>query len=527
MIQISNLSKSFSGVPVLNDVNLDISSGEIHALVGANGSGKSTIVRILSGYHTTVDSGVITFQGIVQPLPLGKSRTLGSGISFVHQDLGLVDQMSLIDNVCLYAGYPTDRFGRVDEARAKAISNEVLHQLGLKRAATTLVRDLGPAERVIVAVARATAAREKPGLLVLDEPTAAIPIGDIARIIEVVRSRRDAGWAVLYISHRLDEVLGLADRVSILRDGRLVATRLSDGLNPQELTNLMVGTLPKTMQMEVQPLKAGESKILNATNFAKTYRPLIVTSLHGSRLKEISFTVQPGEVVGITGPAGSGKSELGRILVGATRQISGLISLGDEALNLNHPQDALDAGIASVPQDRARLSLIPKGNIRESISGLRLKDMTRGFRIRRSLESKNAQSWITAFGIVPADEDRAISSLSGGNQQKTVIARALRSATSALVLDDPTAGVDVGARAQIQEIIRSRAVTGLPIVLLSTEIDELISLCDKVLVLRTGQISQTFSSPINSKELASAVFAGNVEVSAVDEVQKNRWRESS
>lgn len=507
MIEIHHLSKSFGGVPVLKDINLTIGAGEIHALVGANGSGKSTIVKVLSGYHENVDSGEISIRGTIQPLPIHGAEVHQLGISFVHQDLGLVEQMSLIDNVCLYSGYSVDKFKRIDEVRSRSTAVDVLHQLGLDSDPRTLVRDLGPTERVIVAVARATAARESPGLLVLDEPTAAIPVGDIARIIDVVRTRRNAGWAILYISHRLDEVLDLADRVSILRDGSLVATRQSGELDSRELSDMIIG--PSILGQRVAATSSIEDNQDSTSRMTPTHQRMVASTLSGRRLKDLSFIVAPGEILGVTGPTGCGKSELGRILAGAELATSGSFSLGEKLLHLTHPSKALDAGLAYVPQDRARLSLIPKGSVRENISGLRLKLLTQGIRISRRLESANAKKWINSFGIVPSDEERPISSLSGGNQQKTVIARAVQSAKAALVLDDPTAGVDVGARAQIQNIIRELAASGLPIVLLSTELDELVSLSDRVIVLRGGVASSILKAPFTSEELARAVFAGH------------------
>ena len=518
MIEIHHLSKSFGGVSVLKDINLDIGAGEIHALVGANGSGKSTIVKALSGYHDQVDCGEITIRGVQRPLPIRAGEVHGLGISFVHQDLGLVEQMSLVDNVSLYAGYSTNRFGRINVSLTRAVAADVLHQLALDRSPETLVRDLGPTERVIVAVARATAAREQPGLLVLDEPTAAIPIDEIARIINVVRSRRKAGWAILYISHRLDEVLGLADRVSILRDGALVATRTSSELDSHELSEMIIGSTLFTR--EAANLILNESAIA-ATESEPQYQTLTIAGLRGRQLREINFSVAPGEIIGVTGPAGCGKSELGRILVGAERAMEGSVMLGTEQLNFNHPIEALDAGIGYVPQDRTRLSLIPKGCIRENISGLRLKSVSSRHRISMFLESARAKHWIGAFGINPTDEERPISSLSGGNQQKTVIARAFESARSLLVLDDPTAGVDVGARAQIQEIIRNHAASGLPIVLLSTEIDELVSLCHKVVILRAGIVSSVLSAPFTHEELARAIFAGHTLTQDVDNSERS------
>jgi ribose transport system ATP-binding protein len=505
MIAIHNLSKSFGGVPVLRDVSLDIGAGEIHALVGANGSGKSTIVKSLSGYHDTVDFGEVTIHGKTLPLPLRASTANAQHIRFVHQDLGLVEQMSLVDNVCLYAGYAQGRLGRIRPGPSRAAAAEALEQLGVIAHPEVLVHDLGPTERVIVAVARATATREAPGVLVLDEPTAAIPVDDIARIVEVVRSRKRTGWAVLYISHRLDEVLDLADRVSVLRDGRLVASRRSGEFDAHELSDVIVGELQVAPLRDLEVAPAGPA----AARDERREGGLAASGLNGIRLRDIDLEVKPGEVVGVTGPTGCGKSELGRMLSGAQQPISGTIRIGGKTVVFAHPRDALDAGVGYVPQDRARQALMPKGSVRENISGIRLAHAKRGIRISARAETATARRWIKAFNVRPPDPERPITTLSGGNQQKTVLARAVQSASAVLVLDDPTAGVDVGARAQIQEIIRELAESGLAIVLLSTELDELIDLADRILVLRRGTISTQLESPVAHDQLARAVFAGS------------------
>lgn len=503
MIAIRNLSKSFGGVPVLRAIDLDIGAGEIHALVGANGSGKSTIVKSLSGYHEAVDSGEVTIHGDTYPLPLRAADAEAQHIRFVHQDLGLVEQMTLVENVCLYAGYARGRFGRIRGRASRKLAVEALRALGLEVNPETLVRELGPTERVIVAVARATASNERAGLLVLDEPTAAIPVDDIERIVGVVRSRTAAGWAVLYISHRLDEVLDLADQVSVLRDGRLVANPARGELDAHELSDMIVGETSAVPRPRLDPVAD------SAAPAAKSGAGLVVEDLYGTRLRGISLQVKPGEVVGVTGPTGCGKSELGRILVGAQAPAQGRISIGGQRVAFRHPRDALDAGVGYVTQDRTHLGLIPKGSVRENISGIRLEHARRGVRISFAEETATARRWIEAFQVHPARTERPITSLSGGNQQKTVLARAAQSAKTVLVLDDPTAGVDVGARAQIQEIVKDLARGGRAVVVLSTELDELVDLADRVLVLRRGEVSDNLQSPLSAERIARAVFAGS------------------
>ncbi len=503
MITIRNLSKSFGGVTVLEGINLEIGAGEIHALVGANGSGKSTIVKSLSGYHDSVDSGDVTIHGEKFALPLRASAVEAEHIRFVHQDLGLVEQMSLVDNVCLYAGYACGRLGRIRPRASAEAAADALAQLGLGASPDSLVRELGPTERVIVAVARACAAREQPGVLVLDEPTAAIPVDDIARIVEVVRSRRAAGWAVLYISHRLDEVLNLADQVSVLRDGRLIANRERGELDVDELSSMIIG------EVDAVPLPSLDSAPETPVTAGDGDGGLVVEELRGFRLRGISLRVRSGEIVGVTGPTGCGKSELGRILVGAQAPTGGVVAIDGRQVHFAHPKDALAAGIGYVPQDRVRLGLIPKGSVRENISGLQLEHARHGIRISAAEETANARRWINAFRVQPMEPERPIMTLSGGNQQKTVLARAAQSAATVLVLDDPTAGVDVGARAQIQEIVKELAGSGKAIVLLSTELDELVDLADRVMVLRRGTVFTVFESPVSQDQLARAVFAGS------------------
>lgn len=501
-LEIRDLTKSFGGVPALFGVNLEIESGKIHALVGANGSGKSTIVKSLSGYHETVDSGSVLIGGNVHGLPLSGALAKKLGLHFVHQDLGLVDQMTVLDNVCLYAGYPISRGVKIDQRQARLYTARLLGALGIDVSPESILESLGPTERVMVAVARATVSDRGTGILILDEPTAAVPITDAARILKVVRDLRDAGWAILYISHHLDEVLDVANAITVIRDGRVVANFERSQIDSVKLADAVIGSNSANDEL---------GGMLQPPGVARPVGDIVLRldGISGKRLHDIELVIREGEVVGLTGPTGSGKSELARIIAGAARPREGFVELDGTRRDFRTPLDAINAGVGYVPQDRLKHAMLAKASVRENISGLFLKPfVSRWLHLSRRLELEGARAMIHRFNVQPGDPEREVSTLSGGNQQKTVFARASRVASRVLVLDDPTAGVDIGARRQIQEIIRDIA-TNLAVVVLSTDLDELIALCDRIVILRHGAMSAEFTAPISHDELARAVFAGD------------------
>jgi ribose transport system ATP-binding protein len=474
--------------------------------VGANGSGKSTIVKSLAGYHDSVDSGHVVVRGVTYELPLRGVTAKKADIRFVHQDLGLVDQMSITDNVCLYAGYAKTKSIKIRRAPSEQLTQKLLEGLGIAVPPSTTVGSLGPTEKVMVAVARATVSHGHRGVLILDEPTAAVPLSDAERILKVVRDLRDSGWAVLYISHHLDEVLDLADRITVLRDGEIVASDRAADVDVSSLTRAIIGEGGEAIALvndrEADPL-------LVTPSGARTNGSLELVNAWGRRLQDVNLRFDPGTVVGITGPTGSGKSELGRILSGAEPLKQGSIILDDQAIALKNPRDALLHGIGYVPQDRIKMGILAKASVRENLSGLQLRRFVGRFlNIRRKLEQASAAESIREFGIVLANQERPIATLSGGNQQKAVLARAAKTSTRVLILDDPTSGVDVGARSQIQGIVKDLAKTDIIVIILSSDLDELIALCDRIVVLRRGVVSSTLRTPVSREHLAQAIFGG-------------------
>jgi ribose transport system ATP-binding protein len=458
----------------------------------------------LAGYHESVDSGQVVVRGVTYDLPLRGDTAKKADIRFVHQDLGLVDQMSITDNVCLYAGYMKSKRFMIKQQPSEEMTQNLLIDLGISIPSTTVVGNLGPTEKVMVAVARATVAHEHRGVLILDEPTAAVPFADAARILHVVRQLRDSGWAILYISHHLDEVLGLADRITVLRDGATVASNVTTEMDVGTLTRAIIGDVKLTSSLD-----ESSNHELKVSDSSASADSIELRGVYGRRLRDVNIRFDAGTVTGVTGPTGSGKSELGRILSGAERIKSGEILINGQVVQFHSPLDALAQGIGYVPQDRIRSGLLSKATVRENLSGLKTRRFAgRFWNIRRGLEAANAKSGIEEFGIVPTNTEIQISSLSGGNQQKAVLARASQASSTGLILDDPTSGVDVGARAQIQEIIRRLAKTDVAVAILSSDLDELLSLCDRIIVLRRGEVSTILHSPVSREELAQATFGG-------------------
>ena len=503
-IEILNLSKSFGGVPALRGVSFSIASGEIHALVGANGSGKSTIVKSLAGYHDSVDSGEVVVKGVHHHLPLRAATAKKADVRFVHQDLGLVDQMSIADNVCIYAGFMKSAKGVISRKASEKYTQKLLDGLGIHVPASTLVGTLGPTEKVMVAVARATDARGRKGVLVLDEPTAAVPISEAASILNVVRKLRDSGWAILYISHHLDEVLDLADRITALRDGAIVSSGPVSEVNVASLTRVIVGDSGGNDADAATPTILRGNGV---TYGASGEWSLRLVNVSGRRLRNVNLLFEAGKVTGVTGPTGSGKSELGRILSGAEKIGGGYLEMDNHRISIRSPRDAMANGIGYVPQDRIRMGLLSKASVRENISGLRLRRFLHGpIYVSRKQETLNTTNSMNAFGIVPFLPEREVGTLSGGNQQKVVLARASQASTKVLVLDDPTSGVDVGARAQIQKIVEGLARSEVTVVVMSSDLDELLSLCNRIVVFRHGEIAAELNEPIHREELAKEIF---------------------
>ena len=474
ILRVVNLSKTFPGTKALEGVDLTIAKGEIHALVGQNGSGKSTLIKILAGYYRA-DPGARAFVGDQEFQLSGIGRDRHGGLRFVHQDLGLILEFTATENLALLGGFVTDAMRRVRWAEQARRTRELLEPFDLDLDVDQPLGSATPVQRTVVAIAAALAGWEGGrGALVLDEPTAVLPPGDVDRLLEIVKGVRDRGTSILYVSHRLDEVFRICDRVTVLRGGRAVASRPVQGLDTQALAELMVG----------EDVDAGYRAALED----KRQAPVVLSArkVTGKFLNGVDVELHEGEVLGIAGLPGSGRNELPYALVGALRGATGEIVLGPGPAVPIRKSASFDIPI--VPADRNREAVISSFTVGENISVSVLNRISRKGWVRRSSEAELVGKWIDTIEVKSSGPDAPITTLSGGNQQKVMMARCLARDPRVIVLCEPTAGVDVGTRQAIYEFIAARARAGLSVVLSSSDTGDLLALCTRVIVMCNGNI---------------------------------------
>ncbi|WP_327320202.1 sugar ABC transporter ATP-binding protein [Streptomyces sp. NBC_01235] len=485
LLRVAALSKRFGGTQALKDVDLEVSPGEIHALIGPNGSGKSTLIKILAGYHHAEPGAVAELDG--EPFDLGQvSASRHDRLRFVHQELGLVGELSAIDNLALSHGFARTALGNIRWPEMERRTNALVERFGLGIDVRRPLATATPVQRTVVAIAAALQGWEgRRGVLVLDEPTAVLPPGEVARLFDIVREVRDAGAGVLYVSHRMDEIFALADRVTVIRGGRRIATRPVAELTPRSLAELMAG---EEMETEHRP----------APPSGRTDPVLEVRDLWAGPLRGVGFDLARGERLGITGLVGSGHEIVPYAVCGAhTGQVSGTLRLPERSERWTRARDADGLGLPLVPADRALQGVIGGFSVRENLT-LPLLDRlrARSGRLRRRRESALAEEWIRRVGVRTADRHPAgarITTLSGGNQQKVVMARCLAQRPPVLTLCEPTAGVDIATRLQLYDLIERQADEGMGVLVSSSDTQDLLALCTRVLVVRDGRIAREIS----------------------------------
>lgn len=482
VLAIRDLTKTFNGRAVLKRVSLDINAGEVHGLVGANGSGKSTLIKIISGFHSDDSGAQLTIAGHDVHLPSSPKQLARLGVKFVHQDLGLVPNFTISENFALLertrvslAAVPRHR----DESRCQ----ELLTRFGLELSASARVEELTITEQVMIAVMRTMYADRRPTkVLVLDEATSGLPPEESAAVLRIVRDVADQGVGVLFVSHRLDEILDICDRTTVLRDGTVVTSRPSSEFSSQSLAAAMFGTLAAEI---ADGISATESITQSSSEPHHNPVALQVSQLRGGTVREATFSVHKGEIVAITGLLGCGVSELGRLLFGADRATRGKVAVGEHLLDKPTPRSARSSGVAYVPASRD-LSVLKLMTLRDN---LMLPDMSAAWRtglLRRRTERRLALQILKQFGVVPAEPDLILATLSGGNQQKVALAKALQRRPDVLILDDPCRGVDISARRDIYQILRDLASNGLAVLLLTSELEDVEALCDRVIIMHFG-----------------------------------------
>jgi len=477
-LRLENVSKSFSGRTVLRNVDLEVMPDEVHGLVGQNGSGKSTLIKVLAGYHKP-DPGARAWLDD-EPFELGSvPAEHGLKIRFVHQDLALVLQLDAMDNVALGGGYAKRRPGLIHWRQQARQTRKALARFGLAIDIDVPLAQLAPVERTAVAIVRALAGwDEDSGVLVLDEPTASLPASEVDRLHSIVREVSQQGAGVVYVSHRLDDVIAVADRISVLRDGELVGTYRADEVDSGRLASLMVGhVVEHKRSREFAPAKES-APVLTARGVTARW------------LQGVDIDVWPGEIVGVSGVLGSGREELPYLLASAsTALVSGEITVAGHQLPSASPRAAQSLGVGFVPADRLREAVIGPFAMRENLTLAGVTGIATGGVLRQHDERALVEAWMEKINIVPRDPGRPLPKFSGGNQQKVILARVLSLSPKLLVLTEPTAGVDVGAREAIYEVIRSEVVERqLAVVVASSDIQDLVALCHRVLVIRHGRV---------------------------------------
>jgi ribose transport system ATP-binding protein len=469
LLSFVGVTKRFGGTIALNNVSLHLAAGEVLALLGENGAGKSTLIKSLAGIFA-LDEGRILFKGEVYrhapPRPNQKQR-----VAFIHQDLGLVEWMTVAENVGLAQGY-SRRNGLINWHETEQRAAAALKMVGCDFDPTKRVQDLSRTEKSLVAIARALAV--EADVLVLDEPSASLPADEVERMFSVLRGLRNRGVGMIYVSHRLDEIFRLADRVAVLRDGNLVGVQDVKKTTPSELVNMIVGRNVKDLYVRAKAAPLNET--------------LKVAHLQTVDAGPVSFTAQQGEVLGLVGLRGAGQEAVGRALFGAQAS-SGTVTFAGKVLDLSSPQVALQQGIGLVARDRTEESVALALSVRENmfLNPLAIGRSLFSF-LSPSREAHLAENIGADVGLRPNDPNLPVEALSGGNQQKVVVGRWLSTGRKVLIAEDPTAGVDVGAKSEIYRLIAKALETGLTVIVVSTDFEEVAHICHRALVFSRGQI---------------------------------------
>jgi galactofuranose transport system ATP-binding protein len=513
IVDVRGVSKQFPGVRALDDVSMTVAPGEVHALVGENGAGKSTLIKILTGVYRP-DAGQVYYRG--EPVSFGRPLDAqAAGLSTIYQEVNLVPLMSVARNLHL-GREPRGRFGLIDVGRMNREATEVLARFGLAVDVQLQLRSLGLGAQQMVALARAVAVDAK--VVIMDEPTSSLEPREVETLLRVVRELSGRGIAIIYVSHRLDELYQLCDRVTVLRDGRLAHSGELAGLDRLRLISLMLGrdvaevrrhglTAFSAEHGAGAPGSAGRpdpEPILRVRNLTK-----------GHQLRDISFDVRPGEVTGLGGLLGAGRSETAKAVVGALRVDSGTVTMAGRQLTRRSPAAAIRAGMAMLPEDRKAEGIIPELSVRENIVLAAMPRLARFGVVSRARQDAIVDVFVRRLRIKAAGPEQKVSELSGGNQQKVLLARWLCLNPKLLLLDEPTRGIDVGAKAEVQALIDELAQAGLAVVLISSDLEELVEGADRIVVLRAGAVVSVLAGDDVTEDDIMAALANDAAPTAM------------
>jgi rhamnose transport system ATP-binding protein len=488
-VTLSHITKSFAGLKVVKDVSFDARPGEVHALLGENGAGKSTLIKIMAGLYQP-DEGEIAVNGTPTKFAMPRDAH-AAGIATVHQELLLFPELTVAENIFL-GQTPKTKFGMLDWPAMRSRARALLDSLDSPELdIDAKVGTLSVANRQRVEIARALS--QEARVVIMDEPTAALADADVQRLMDIVRRLKSRGVAIVYVSHRMPEIFALADRVTVLRDGARVGTKDIGEVDEGVLVNMMVGRAIDRLY----PKKLGESgaPILELREVS-----------HRSAVRAISFELRRGEILGIAGLVGSGRTELALTIFGITPATSGTILLEGKPIRIGSPEAARDLGIAYIPEDRGTQGLIRTQTIAENVALANLKKLTRGMFIDAAKVLRAARQAIERFAIKARGPQQVVRELSGGNQQKVVLSKWLSTDPRILIMDEPTRGIDVGAKAEIHQLMRKLAADGMAILMISSELPEVLGMSDRVLVMNGGRIVAGFGEGEATPEAVGAAM---------------------
>lgn len=487
ILDVRGLSKTFSGVKALDNVQLAVRKGEVHALMGENGAGKSTFMKILIGLLKP-DSGDIFFEG--EPLQVKNVHdSLKKGISMIHQEILMVPELTVAQNIFL--GRETTRFlpGWLDDQTIYRKADELLTQMGISLDVRTPMKYLSVAEMQMVEIAKAISNDAK--VIIMDEPTSAISDKEVATLFSIISDLTQKGVAIIYISHKMDEIFTIADTITILRDGRYIATHSTTELDTNRLISLMVGREIDSLFPDA--VESSGQEVLSVKNLGRR-----------GNFSGISFSVKAGEILGMAGLMGAGRTEIARTLFGLDRFDEGEIFVNGTPVLITCPQDAMQHGIGYVSEDRKALGFIPHMTVKENITLGSLSNYTQGAFIQQKQEAKVAREVSDNLRIKTQTLDQKVANLSGGNQQKVVIGKVLLASPRIIILDEPTRGIDIGAKSEIYKLIRQLTASGIAVIMISSELPELVGMSDRILVLSEGKQTALLSKEEATQETIMA-----------------------
>ncbi len=494
VLELRDISKSFPGVQALSNVRFDLKRGEVHVLMGENGAGKSTLMKILAGIYTA-DEGEIVFEDETVQISTPRDA-IQLGISMIHQELNPIPYMTVGENIFVGREPKKYRFGIVDKKKLYDQAKQVFDQNNMNIEARREMRSLRVAEAQMVEIAKATSHRSS--IIIMDEPTSAITDAEVEKLFQIIEHLTSRGVSIIYISHKMDEIFRIADRITVLRDGEYIGTYDKEMISRTELISAMVGREIKNI-FPKNEVEIGETLL--------EVRDLSIEGL----FSPVSFSVRRGEILGIAGLMGAGRTEVVETLFGIRKKDTGSVLLDGEEIEIDSPEDAIRNGLAIITEDRKAVGLNLKGTVKENITMVKLKSYCTAGVIKKRLEAKKAEEKIGQLKIKTPSKNQISENLSGGNQQKVVVAKWLLAEPRVLIMDEPTRGIDVGAKAEIHKLISDLAAEGKAVIMISSELPEIIGMSNRAVVMHEGRVTGCVERADMNQETIMRLATGHTE----------------